>query len=128
MNEKQHISVVNDQWGSPTWAGGLAAAIFLLIRKTEAGNKTIKGIYHYCDGGITNWHAFALAIKEHTGSTCIVEAIPTTAYPTAATRPAWSALDTAKISGEGVSIIPWETQLQSCLNQLAAKNEPNSSL
>lgn len=128
MNEKQHISVVNDQWGSPTWAAGLAAAIFQLIRKIEAGNKTINGIYHYCDGGITNWHAFALVIKEFTGSPCVVEAIPTSAYPTAAKRPAWSALDTTKIAGEGVQILPWETQLQICLNQLTAKNEANSSL
>lgn len=121
MNEKESISVVNDQQGSPTWAAGLAKAILHLIERIHHNRASASGVYHYCDEGITNWYEFALAIKEYTGSPCKVLAISTAEYPTPAKRPAWSALDTEKIVKEQqVDILPWKTQLQNCLQQLSA--------
>lgn len=121
MNEKESISIVNDQQGSPTWAAGLAKAILHFIESMQHNQAPVGGIYHYCDEGITNWHEFASAIKEYTGSPCNVLAISTAEYPTPAKRPAWSVLDTGKIVKEQqVNILPWKTQLQKCLRQLAA--------
>lgn len=121
MNEKESINVVNDQQGSPTWAAGLAKAILHLIERMHNKEAEINGIYHYSDGGITNWHEFASAIKEYTHSPCVVNAITTADYPTPAKRPAWSALNTEKIAKEQqVTILPWKMQLRNCLQQLSA--------
>jgi dTDP-4-dehydrorhamnose reductase len=120
MKEKETLTVVNDQQGSPTWAAGLAGALIRLVVQIEEGKKDISGIYHYCDGGITNWYEFALAIKEFTGASCNIIPVTTAEYKTDAKRPAWSALDTKKIEQKGIPIIAWKTQLQQCLKLILA--------
>lgn len=121
MSEKEEIRVVNDQQGSPTWAAGLAGAILQMAALIEQGNSEIKGIYHYCDAGITNWFAFATAIKEIAGLNCRIVPIPTSEYPTPAKRPLWSVLKTEKIAGLGIPVRPWKTQLEQCMAQLLAQ-------
>jgi len=114
MKEKESINVVNDQLGSPTCAADLAAAIIQMIASGKSKEKP--GIYHYTNAGITNWYEFALAIKKLTGSNCVVNPITTAEYPTAAKRPAYSVLDTAKIKETFDVVIPnWEESLQNCL-------------
>ena len=81
MHERESISVVNDQQGSPTYAADLASTILHIITHVKDPKP---GIYHYCNEGSTNWYAFASAIKELTGSRCRIEPIPTSAYPTPA--------------------------------------------
>lgn len=125
MNERETITVVTDQQGSPTWAAGLAKTILHLIGRIQNKEAEVSGIYHYCDGGITSWHGLATAIKEYTGSPCVVQAVPTSAFPTPAKRPAWSALNTEKIvTQQQVDVLPWKLQLEKCLRQLGvtAKN------
>lgn len=117
MAERTSIGVVNDQWGCPTYAADLAAAVTSIV-KTD--NFT-PGIFHYCNKGIINWHQFACAIAELTLSSCSVEAISTAAYPTAAKRPAFSALDTIKIENTFQIIIPeWKESLKQCLREIHA--------
>jgi dTDP-4-dehydrorhamnose reductase len=114
MKEKEIINVVSDQFGCPTYAADLAAAILHII--TSGTSKDLPGIYHYSNAGITNWYEFAVAIKKLTNSNCIVNPITTAEYPTAAKRPGYSVLDTAKIKEAFKLDIPnWENSLQKCL-------------
>lgn len=115
MSEKEQIAVVADQFGCPTYAGDLAAAVMQII---NAG-KIIPGIYHYCNEGIISWHQFALAVKELTQSACAVAAIKTSEYPTPAARPHYSALDISKIKDVySVQAKPWRISLQRCLAEM----------
>jgi dTDP-4-dehydrorhamnose reductase len=114
MKQKESINVVNDQFGNPTYAADLAAAIMQIITSNQI--KANSGIYHYSNAGITNWYEFAVAIKKLTGSNCIVNPITTAQYPTAAKRPVWSVLDTAKVKEVFTLSIPnWEDSLRKCL-------------
>ena len=117
MNEKDSISVVGDQFGSPTYAADLALAIMRVIKSGKSHENP--GIYHYTNAGTTNWHEFAVAIKNITGSNCMVNAITTAEYPTAARRPHFSVLDTTKIKTIfPVEIPEWEDSLKKCLAML----------
>jgi len=117
MEEKDSINVVNDQYGCPTYAADLAGAILQMISSGRCSEKP--GIYHYTNSGITNWYEFALAIKNLSGSNCIVNPITTAQYPTAAKRPQYSVLDTTKIQKEFDIVIPeWKDSLEKCLKLL----------
>lgn len=116
MKERKSIQVVNDQFGCPTYAADLAAAIMKVI---ASGIKK-PGIYHYSNAGITNWYGFAVAIKEIISSPCLINPIPSTEYAAPAKRPAYSVLDTKKIRETfGISIPEWKASLQSCLKRLS---------
>lgn len=112
MSEKESIGVVADQYGCPTYAADLAIAVITIIERKQY----VPGIYHYCNTGVINWHQFALAIREISQQQCIVNAINTSSYPTPAKRPAYSALDTTKISKTfGINIPEWNESLATCL-------------
>jgi dTDP-4-dehydrorhamnose reductase len=96
MREREQVSVVADQIGSPTWAGSVAAAIWGLIAANAAG-----GIYHWSDLGVASWYDFAVAIQDEAlqrgllTRSAIILPIASAAYPTKATRPGFSLLDTS---------------------------------
>ena len=96
MREKDQLSVVCDQIGAPTWAAGLAAAIWSLIEADVPG-----GIYHWSDLGVASWYDFAVAIQDEALARGLLRrAVPITpiasaAYPTRARRPPFSVLDSA---------------------------------
>lgn len=118
MSEKESIRVVNDQYGSPTYAADLAMAIMRIIRSGKSNGNP--GIYHYANTGAISWYEFAVAIKNLTGSSCRVEPISTSEYPTAAKRPAYSVLDTSKLRTTfRIAIPPWKRSLKRCLELLA---------
>jgi len=117
MQERNQLNVVSDQYGSPTYAPDLAAAILKIV----ASEKWLPGIFHYSNEGEISWYEFALAIKEITHADCDLKAIPTSAYPTPAKRPAWSVLDKTKIKNAyGIEIPAWTESLAICLNRLLA--------
>lgn len=93
MNERDSITVVNDQVGSPTYAGDLAQAMLNIIESS----KWVSGIYNYSNEGEISWYEFALNIKEFGDYKCIVEGISSASYPTPAKRPEYSLLDKKKI-------------------------------
>ena len=116
MKEKDSINVVDDQFGCPTYAADLGAAIMQIIISNQSNKNP--GIYHYSNAGITKWYQFAVAIQEFSNSNCVVNPIPTSQYPTAAKRPAYSVLDTTKIKETfGVAIPEWEESLGKCLEK-----------
>lgn len=115
MSEREELSVVSDQVGSPTYAADLAAAILHII----SSGKWQAGIYNYSNEGVISWYDFAVAIKELAGSNCKVNAIPTSAYPTPAKRPAYSVLDKSKIMATFDLPIPgWKKSLVTCLKRI----------
>jgi dTDP-4-dehydrorhamnose reductase len=115
MHERDEISVVNDQLGSPTYAADLANAIMRIISSSEWK----PGIYHYCNEGVISWYDFAIAIKELADLSCKVNPIPTSAYPTPAKRPAYSVLDTTRIRDTyAMSPKNWKDSLAVCLKRL----------
>ena len=115
MKERESISVVNDQWGCPTYAADLANAVLQIIGKIP-GKALSRHVFNYCSDGPTNWYQFALAVKELTNSNCAVSPISTAEYPTAAKRPAYSVLDTTQIKNHFQLTIPrWKDSLQQCL-------------
>jgi len=95
MGERETIGVVADQVGTPTWARGLAGALWRMCRVQP------KGIHHWTDAGVASWYDFAVAIQEE-GLACGLLAreisilpINTVDYPTPARRPSYSVLDKA---------------------------------
>lgn len=91
--DREELSVVNDQIGTPTYAGDLANTIMeIIITKT-----TNFGLYHYSNEGLISWYDFAKAIFAIKGMNIKVNPIPSEAYPTPAKRPIYSVLDKTKI-------------------------------
>jgi dTDP-4-dehydrorhamnose reductase len=95
MRERDEVRVVADQIGTPTWATGIAQAIWGLIDSAAAA-----GMYHWTDLGIATWYDFAVAIQDEALARGLLSrAVPvipisTADYPTPATRPAFSVLNT----------------------------------
>jgi dTDP-4-dehydrorhamnose reductase len=125
--EKQVISVVADQFGSPTSAADLAAAILNIISRIKYNPDITWGTYHYCSQGITTWHGFteeilSLARQYISIKTKDVKPISTAEYPTKATRPCFSALDCGLIKKNfGINIKPWQDSLKTVIRQLCQK-------
>jgi dTDP-4-dehydrorhamnose reductase len=118
MGERESINVVDDQVGCPTYAADLAAAIIKIVDQSSAGEIN-SGIYNFSNKGVINWYQFATAIKELSGSNCIVNPIPASLYPTPAKRPNYSVLDTTKIQQIFNVVIPdWKDSLAKCLKLL----------
>jgi len=122
MREKDQISVVCDQIGSPTWAASDAAAIWGLIEAHAAA-----GIYHWTDLGVASWYDFAVAIQEEALTRgLLTRAVPispiySSEYPTRAIRPAFSVLDSAATrSLIKVQAAHWRHNLRMMLDELRA--------
>lgn len=114
--EKKQINVVYDQIGSPTYAKDLAVAIYRILRSQQ----WIEGIFNYTNFGVTSWYDFTKSIHRIAGiNQCDVHPIPTEDYPTAASRPFYSVLDTKKIrDAYNVEIPYWEDSLRDCINRI----------
>jgi dTDP-4-dehydrorhamnose reductase len=119
MQERESLSVVNDQIGSPTYAADLAQAIMTIITH----NNWQAGIYNFSNEGEISWYEFALAIQEIGGFDCAVSGIPSSAYPTPAKRPQYSLLDKTKIKNTfGVVVPGYRESLVKCMEQLISTN------
>lgn len=114
--EKEQINVVDDQIGTPTYAGDLAAAIVHILPQLQ---ESCRGIYHYTNEGVCSWYDFAHEIMALSGLKCRVNPIPGSAYPTKAKRPFYSVLGKTKIKETfGLQIPYWKQSLQDCLESL----------
>lgn len=123
VKEKESINVVSDQYGTPTYAADLAEAIMQIIAildaETDSSGFSHAGIYHFSNDGILNWHEFAVAIRDISGSNCNVNPIPASEYPTPARRPSYSVLDKSKINRVfNISIKPWRERLEACIKRI----------
>lgn len=115
MKERSEISVVSDQLGSPTYAADLATCIMHII----SSKYWHPGVYNFSNEGQTSWFEFALEISRISGSSCKVNPIPTSAYPTPAIRPQYSVMDKHKIvETYGIELKPWKESLCNYINEL----------
>ena len=119
----QNLRVVDDQIGSPTWAGTLSQASWTLLQQVIGGLSSPE-LVHVAGQGAMSWHEFAeLAVTRAAECGLIeqsvaVEPIRSDQWPQKARRPAWSVLDTNRF-GEltGQRLDPVETALERCLEQ-----------
>jgi dTDP-4-dehydrorhamnose reductase len=116
--ERDRLNVVFDQVGSPTYAADLAKALLIIA---TAADKTY-GVFHYSNEGVISWYDFTKAIHRLAGITsCDVQPILSSQYPTPAARPAYSVFSKEKIKQTyGVSVPYWEDSLRLCLQRLNA--------
>jgi len=118
--ERETISVVNDQIGSPTYARDLGLAIIKIIGEITSGQADSPGIYHYTNEGSISWYDLATFIVDHYKLPCKIKPIPTEEYKTLAVRPTFSVLDKRKIKKTfGIEIPHWHRSLVDCLNELS---------
>lgn len=120
MHERRDIRVVTDQVGSPTWAVGLADAIWSLVRRPD-----VTGVLHWADAGMTSWYELACATQEEamalgllSGAVTVLP-IPAAEFAAAARRPPFSVLDTSRTSvALGLEPVHWRHNLRRMLEML----------
>lgn len=119
MAERDRLTIVADQIGTPTYAPSLARALWSLARAEESG------IHHYTDAGVASWYDFAVAIQEEATALRLlqrpVEIVPIASahYPTPARRPAFSLLDkSATWAALGGPAPHWRVNLRTCLQEI----------
>ena len=118
--ERNELSVVNDQIGSPTYAADLVEMILTIIDHESfrrMGQKT--QIYHYSNAGKCSWYEFAKEIFSLKKIECRVSPITTDQYKTLARRPKCSLLDNKKIEKKfSIKLKHWKDSLSTCLNRV----------
>ena len=122
MREREQVRVVGDQIGTPTWARGLACAVWDLVEGGAPG-----GIYHWTDLGVASWYDFAVAIQDEAlergllPRAASIVPIATAEYPTRARRPAFSVLDTSATRARvATPALHWRHNLRMMLDELRA--------
>jgi len=121
MRERDEITVVDDQVGSPTWAQGLAEVLWLFAERPD-----LTGIWHWSDGGSCTFYEWARTIQQQAVDRGLLErivpirAVSTSEYSTPAARPAFSVLDSsATCTALAIQQVPWEDTLGTMLDQMA---------
>jgi dTDP-4-dehydrorhamnose reductase len=113
-SERDSLSVVSDQIGTPTNAVDLAECLLTII-SFDIRHSTFDryGIYNFSNEGQCSWYDFAKEIFKVNNISINLQAIPTSAYPTPAKRPVYSVLDKSKIKKEfGIEVKDWEVSLK----------------
>ncbi|MBL5976860.1 dTDP-4-dehydrorhamnose reductase [Comamonas sp. NyZ500] len=124
--EREALSVINDQWGAPTGADLIADVTAHAVRHMSA-HEGDGGLYHLVAAGETNWHAYASHVIERAQSlrpdldwkVQSIAAVPTTAFPTPAARPLNSRLDTQKLQAAMQLHLPaWQQGVERMLREI----------
>jgi dTDP-4-dehydrorhamnose reductase len=113
--ERDSLSIVSDQVGTPTHAVDLAECLVKIIQNHNNNQlvHTNYGLYHFSNEGYCSWFDFAKKIFEVNNVTIAIQPIPSSAYPTPAKRPLYSVLDKTKIKKTFNLDIPnWEQSLK----------------
>lgn len=125
--QREELSIINDQIGAPTSAELIADITALAISQTINENSKV-GIYHLVASGETSWFDYANYVFEQAKLAGVelmvkkVSPIPTTAYPTPAKRPYNSRLDNQKLQSTFQLILPdWKLGVQRTLTELLKK-------
>ena len=127
--ERSELGVVDDQTGCPTAAADLAGAILAVLAKAAEPGFAAWGTYHYRGADILTWHGFAKLIFEQAAryGQPVPRLVPieTAAFPSRATRPAYSVLSTEKIARTlGIRPRPLRDSLRECLAELLIQLSP----
>lgn len=115
-SERKSISVVNDQFGTPTYARDLALLLIKLIRDENRDY----GLYHYSNDGVTSWYEFANTIFQYAKINIDLQPITSKEYPLPAVRPKYTVLDNTKIKKcLGIKVPNWRESLLDCMEVLS---------
>ena len=119
MKQKERLTVVDDQVGTPCWANSLAQAVWAAVEKK------LTGVFHWTDAGVASWYDFAVAIQEEALAAGLLDRsisihpVSTSEYPTPARRPAFSVLDKKDlVAATGIPLVHWRRQLRHMLREL----------
>lgn len=124
--ERERLTVIDDQWGAPTGADLLADVTAHAIRHLQQ-HPGDAGLYHLVAAGETNWNEYAkyvlaVAARHPVAEKIIakeVAPVPTSAFPTPAVRPHNSRLDTTKLrSTFGLTLPHWQTGVARMLTEI----------
>ncbi|RBR34118.1 dTDP-4-dehydrorhamnose reductase [Enterococcus cecorum] len=109
---RDELTIVNDQFGRPTWTRTLAEFMYFVIDQ-----KAPFGIYHLSNDNACSWYEFAKEILKDTD----VKVLPVTSeqFPQKATRPQYSVMDLSKTKALGFKIPTWQEALQGMLAAVA---------
>ena len=114
--DKDTLTVVADQVGTPTYAADLASLIVNVVDE-ELLDKG--GLYHYSNEGVISWYDFAKTICELSGNSCDIQPCRSDEYPSKAARPHYSVLDKSKVKRTfGISIPYWKDSLKACMQRI----------
>jgi len=134
--ERDEVAVVADQYGAPTAARDIAAALVTIARRVAAHSNRVGdeawGTYHFTAQGQTTWHGIAEHIFQHyervSGRRPTLKAIATSEYPLPARRPAYTCLDCKRIQHVfGIAASLWSVSLDFVLNELLPPPEREAS-
>lgn len=124
-SERDRLSVVHDQTGCPTYAPDIAKTIVSIARTVQSAGwqPEFRGVTHLAGPDEITWYAFAKMIMEHVeangGRAASVDPIATIDYPTAAARPANSALNCERLQSTfSLGVPALRVSLSNCLDQL----------
>lgn len=119
--ERDQLSIVADQTGTPNWCRELARATARIVGVGLPALAARSGLYHLSSTGSTTWYEFARAIL---GDGVRIVPIATALYPTPARRPRYGVLDTGRFERTfGFGLPPWREALRRCV---ASPAEPSS--
>ncbi|MCP1660526.1 dTDP-4-dehydrorhamnose reductase [Neisseria perflava] len=117
--QRDSLGIVGDQFGGPTYAGDIAAALIHMAEQILAGKENAYGVYHFSGQPYVSWFEFAQAIFARAEAAGVLDkqpqlnAITTADYPTPAKRPANSRLDLSKIqTAFGIAPSDWQKALE----------------
>jgi len=112
---KDHLNVVHDQLGSPTFVDDLAQDIYQALLLHFNGQCNVLGLLHYSPEGIGSWYDFAQQIFELAEIPINLSPVSSDAFPQKAKRPSYSKLDSTLFQSKtGIVPAPWRKQLQHC--------------
>lgn len=123
---RERLTVINDQFGAPTGADLLADVTAHAIRSAVA-QPQLAGLYHLVAAGETTWHGYAHFVIEHAARVGVtlkttpenIDSVPTSAFPTPATRPHNSRLDTHKLQAAfGLTLPNWQQGVARMLTEI----------
>lgn len=118
------LRVVDDQSGAPTYAADLAEALLAVSRRGHPSGDPLHGLLHLRNAGETTWFGFARAILDHGGYRDLeIEPVATSAFKTAAARPAYSVLSSERAEALGITMRPWREALIDYLSSPDAPRE-----
>jgi dTDP-4-dehydrorhamnose reductase len=124
--ERERLTVIDDQFGAPTGADLLADITAHALRQVQPRPQDA-GLYHLVAGGETSWHGYAKLVissaKRHSSAIKIkaenVDPVPTSAFPTPAQRPLNSRLDTSLLQATfGLTLPPWQQGVERMLAEI----------
>lgn len=119
-SERSSLKVVFDQVGTPTSASDLAGFILKIISERRFKKS---GTFHYSSEGVCSWYDFACAIRDISGSKCVIQPCHTSEFPAKARRPSYSVLDKTLVKETfGVSIPHWWDALRDCYSTMVKEN------